>query len=86
MVAEQIFRLFGHSHQTSKAPPEKKRERKVVEFVCGTEKQNAMEKLKLALSLAPALKPLVYTPEEDAFVGRIILGVDACGLGLGAIL
>ena len=86
MVVERIFQLFGHSHETSKAPPEKKRKRKEVEFVCGTEKQNAMEKLKLALSLAPALKPMVYTPEEDAFVERIILGVDACGLGFGAIL
>ena len=45
-----------------------------------------MEKLKAALSLAPALKPLVYTPEEDGFVGEMVLGVDACGLGFGAIL
>ena len=86
VVAERIFQLFGHSHETSKAPLEKTRKRKEVGFVCGMEKQNAMEKLKLVLSLAPPLKPLVYTPEEDAFVGRIILGVDACGFGFGAIL
>ena len=45
-----------------------------------------MEKLKRALSSAPALKPLVYTPEDDGFVGGIVLGVDAYGLGFGAIL
>ena len=32
------------------------------------------------------LKPLVYRPEDDGFVGEIVLGVDACGLGFGAIL
>ena len=45
-----------------------------------------MEKLKTALSSAPALKPLIYTPEVDGFVGEIVLVVDACGLGFGAIL
>ena len=45
-----------------------------------------MEKLKTVLSTAPALKPVVYTPEDDGFVGRIVLGIDACGLGFGAIL
>ena len=45
-----------------------------------------MEKLKTAVSSAPALKRLVYSPENEGFVGRIILGVDACGLGFGAIL
>ena len=41
-----------------------------------------MEKLKTALSSAPALKPLVYMPEDDGFVGGIVLGVDAGGLDL----
>ena len=45
-----------------------------------------MEKLKKAVSSAPALKQLVYVPENEGFVGRIILGVDSCGLGFGAIL
>ena len=85
MVAELIFRLFRHSHLTSKAPPEKKRKRKEVEFVWGAEQERAMEKLKRALSSAPALKPLVYTTEDDSFVGGIVLGVHACGLGFGAI-
>ena len=86
MVAKPIFRLFRHSHVISETPPEKKRKRKEVVFVWGAEKEKAMEKLKTALSLAPALKPLVYMPEDDGFVGRGVLGVDACGLGFGAIL
>ena len=45
-----------------------------------------MEKLKTALSSAPALKPFVYTSEDEGFVGRIVLGVDVCGLGFEAIL
>src|SRR5947209_3716300 len=45
-----------------------------------------MERLKAALVSAPALKTLCYSPEEDGFVGQIVLGVDACGLGFGAIL
>src|SRR5437588_9899901 len=45
-----------------------------------------MERVKAALVSAPALKTLCYSPEEDSFVGRIVLGVDACGLGFGAIL
>ena len=40
----------------------------------------------MALSSAPALKPLVYTPDDDGFVREIVLGVDECGLGFGAIL
>ena len=70
----------------SKAPPEKKKKRKEVEFVWGAEQEKAMEKLKMALSLAPALKPLVYTSEDNGFVGKIVLGVNMCGLGFGAIL
>ena len=45
-----------------------------------------MEKLKTALSLAPALKPLDYTPEDDGFVRAIILGVDMCGSGFKTLL
>ena len=86
VVAEWVFRLFRHSHMILKEPPEKKRKRKEVEFVWGAEQEKAMEKLKMALSSVPALKPLVYMPEDDGFVGRIVLGVDACGLGFGAIL
>ena len=86
VVAEPIFRLFCHSHVTSKAPPEKKGKRTELEFVWGAEQEEAMKKLKTALSLAPALKPLVYTPEDNGFVGGVVLGVDACGLGFGAIL
>ena len=85
-MAEPIFLLFRHSHLTSKMPPEKKRKRKEVEFVWGAEQEKAMEKLKTALSSAPALKPLVYMPEDDGFVGEIVLGVEECGLGFGAIL
>ena len=69
----------------SKAQPEKKRKRKM-EFAWGAEQEKAMERLKTALSSAPALKSLVYTPEDDGFVGRIVLGVDWCGLGFAAIL
>ena len=86
VVAEPIFRLFRHSEVTSKALQEKKRKRKKVEFVWGAEQEKAMEKLKTALSSALALKPLVYTAEDDGFVGEIVLGVDACQLGFGAIL
>ena len=43
-----------------------------------------MEKLKRALSSVPALKPLVYTPEDDGLEGEILLGVDASGFGFGA--
>ena len=69
VVAELIFRLFRHSHMTLKAPPEKKRKRKEVEFIWGAKQERAMEKLKTVLSSAPALKPLVYTPEDDSFLG-----------------
>ena len=56
-----------------------------MEFVWGVEQQRAMEKLKMVLSSAPALKSLVYKPEDDGFVGGIVLGVDACWLNIGAI-
>ena len=85
VVAEPIFRLFRHNHVTSKALPEKKRKRKEEEFIWEAEQEKAMEKLKTALSSAPALKRLVYTLEDDGFMGGIVHGVDACGLGFGAI-
>ena len=81
-----MFQLIRHSHVISKALPEKKRKWKEVVFVWGAEQEKAMERLKRELSSAPALKPLVYTPEDDGFMGRIVLGVDACGLRFGAIL
>ena len=85
-MAEPIFRLFRHSHMISKALPEKKRKRKKVEIVWGAEQEKAIEKLKTAVSSAAALKPLVYSPEDDGFVRRIVLGVNLCGLAFGAIL
>ena len=86
MVVEPKFLLFRHSHMTSKAPPEKKRKMQEGEFVWGAGQEKAMEKLKLALILAPALKLLVYTPEDDGFVEEIVLGVHVSGLGFRAIL
>ena len=73
VVGEPISRSFRLSPVISKAPPEKKRKWREVEFVWGAEQEKAMEKLKTALSLAPILKPLVYTPEDDGFVGRSFL-------------
>src|SRR5205807_9838715 len=55
-------------------------------FHWAQEQERAMERLKAALVSAPALKTLCYSPEEDGFVGRIVSGVDTCGLGFGAIL
>ena len=86
VVAEPISRLFRHSHMTLKVPPEKKRYKKEVEFVWGAEQEKEMEKLKMALSSAPALKPLVQKPEDDGFTGGMVLGVDSCGLGFEAIM
>ena len=85
-MAVPIFRLFHHSHMTAKGLQEKKRNRKELEFVWGREEEKATEKIKHALSLAPAIKALVDTPEDDGFVGKVVLGVDACGLGFGSIL
>ena len=62
MVAEPIFRLFRS--EVSRAAGKKKK-RKEVEFVWSMEQAGAMEKLKAVLISAPALKPLIYTPEED---------------------
>ena len=86
MVAEPVIRLFRHSHMISKPPPEKKRKRQEVEFVWGAQQEKVMEKLKTALSSAPALKLLVYTPQDDGFMGEIVLDFDMYGLGFGAIL
>ena len=55
-----------------------------MEFIWGAEQEKALQKLKTGLSLAPALKPLVYTLEDDSFVGRIVFGIDASGLLFGA--
>ena len=57
-----------------------------MQFVLGAEQVIAMEKLRIGLSSVPALKPFVYALEDIGFVGGIILGVDLCGLGFGAIL
>ena len=71
---------------TWKAPPEKRRKRKEVEFVWGAEREKAMKKLKTVLNSAPALKPLVHMPEDDCFVGGIVIDVYVCGLCCVAIL
>ena len=92
VVAEPIFRLFhsgkGSASTTDANTKTKARKRRIVaeELVWSGDQARAMRKLKEALISALALKPLVYTPEEDGFVGGIVLGVDACGLGFGAIL
>ena len=86
LVAGPIFRLFLHSHMTSKGLLEQKGKRRQVEFVWGAQQEKAMEKLKTALSSAPALKPLVYMLGDVRFVREIVLGVDACGLGFEVIL
>src|SRR5205085_12588590 len=93
VVAEPIFRLFrrskGSANTTNANTKTKAGKRRGVaeeEFVWGGDQARAMRKLKEALISAPALKPLVYTPEEDGFIGGIVLGVDTCGLGFGAIL
>jgi hypothetical protein len=99
IVAEPIFRLFRRGRVTASnalgettAPVKKgrtwgqKQEVGVDEFTWGPEQKAAMKSLKEALITAPALMPLAYVPEEDGFVGGVVLGVDACGLGFGAIL
>ena len=45
-----------------------------------------MGKLTKGQSSVPPLKPLVYTPEDNGFVGGIVLGFDTCGIGFGVIL
>jgi hypothetical protein len=57
----------------------------VEEFTWRPEQQGPLRQLKNALVMPPAIMPLVYRQEEDGFVGRIVLRVDACGLGFGAI-
>ena len=64
----------------------KERKRKEVASLWGAEKERGLEELERASSSGPALKPLVYTPEADYMVGRIVLGVKACRLGFGVIL
>ena len=83
-----MFRPNKGSANTTHANMTKAGNRTVVaeEFIWGEDQTRAMRKLTEASISAPVLKPLVYTPEEDGFVGGIILGVDACRLGFGAIL
>src|SRR5437588_1938923 len=87
VVAEPIFRLFrrGRSSGGDLAHGEEKTGEEKG-FRWAQEQERAMERLKAALVSASSLKTLYYSPEEDGFVGRIVLGVDACGLGFGAIL
>jgi hypothetical protein len=66
IIAEPIFRLL----------------RKDAEFVWSVEQQQAMDGLKVALTTAPALRPLDYS--ENA--GEIIVMVDASGTGFGVVL
>ena len=66
IVAEPIYRLF----------------KKKILFVWGVEQQEAMDKLKLALTTSPALRSLDYS----IGAGLIILGVDSSGKGWGAVL
>jgi hypothetical protein len=93
IVAEPIFELFRHSRGdrviSGDAMPGKQRKRKATEleeFAWGQEQAEAMSSLGDALVTAPALLPLTYMPEVDGFVGKIVLGVDMCGLGFGTIL
>jgi len=51
------------------------------EFEWAEEQQEAMDKLKLALTRVPAIKAIDY-----ASSGRIVLSVDSSLLGWGAIL
>jgi hypothetical protein len=57
-----------------------------MEFRWGKEQDAAMRKLKAASISAPALRPIVYTPNSEGFVGVIVLAVDSSKLGFGAIL
>ena len=81
VVAEPIFWLFRRGNANTKTKTSKK---KIVaeEYVWGGDQARAMRKVKEAFISAPALKPLVYTREEDGFVGDIVLRVDTCRLGL----
>ena len=45
-----------------------------------------MEELNCALISPPALRPIVYVPEGDEGVSRLVLGVDSSLVGYGAIL
>jgi hypothetical protein len=56
--------------------------RKNVPFVWGEEQHQAMEELKMALTIAPTLVKITY--DEDS--GEIILATDASGGSWGAVL
>ena len=77
-VADPIFATFRKTYTKGK--------RRQEEFIWGEKQQQAMEELKSALISPPALRPIVYVPEGDEGIGRIVLGVDASLVGYGAIL
>jgi hypothetical protein len=56
--------------------------RKDVDFVWEEEQQEAMQLLKNALTTAPALMPLDYSPTA----GKVILAVDSSVTGFGGVL
>ena len=82
LVSKPIFRLFRRVAITKSKG---KRTTAPVEFVWGLEQREAMKSLKATLITAPALKPIVYKPNNAGFLGRIILEVDASKLGYGAM-
>ena len=86
LVAEPIFRLFRCLSPNTTKTSSRKRALTQAEFIWGLEQPQEMERLKAALIAAPALKPIVYTPDSQGFIGQIVLGVDASQLGYGAIL
>ena len=66
LVAAPIFQLFKKGNK----------------FVWGKEQEIAMDKLKMALTTAPAMKTLNYSEKA----GEIVLAVDASLQGWGAVL
>jgi hypothetical protein len=94
ILAEPIFPLFRSVRApravtatvAKKEGKQRKKAHEQAEFAWGNEQAVAMKRLTDSLVMAPALLPLTYTPEADGLVVRIVLGVDACGLGFGTIL
>src|SRR5437660_895247 len=82
IIAEPIFCLFHRGHELA-GTDEGSKPGKGKNFDWAMEQERAMDQLKQALVSTPALKMLVYQPEEDGFVGQIVLGVDTYGLGFG---
>ena len=56
--------------------------KKDAEFVWEEEQEEAMQRLKDALTTAPALLPLDYSPDA----GKVILAVDSSVTGFGGVL